>query len=214
MTRILARPKTLGFVLLFFSAIPILVATARLYQIPTGQLPDVSAKFVVVPLAHFLHALAGVVFGVLGPIQFSGVLRRRFGPAHRVTGRLFVGFGLVLALSSLRLLWQFPEASTLVLASARLLAGLGLAAALLIALRAIRARDIARHRAWMIRSYALGMGSATVAFLMFPIFVITGEPIEGYLSDLVFVASWGINIALAEWVIRRPPVDARAAVAA
>lgn len=214
MIRLFARPRTLAFSLLFFSAIPILVAAVRLFQIPMGQLPADSVKFLAVPVAHFAHALGGVLFGVLGPIQFSGVLKHRFGRAHRITGRVFVGVGLLLAATSLRLLWQFPDASTWVLALARLVAGVGLGAALVIALRAIRARDIARHKAWMIRAYAIGMGSATVAFLMFPIFVITGDPIEGYLSDLVFVASWGLNIAIAEWVIRRPMAHAGAAVAA
>jgi hypothetical protein len=41
----------------------------------------------------------------------------------------------------------------------------------------------------MIRAYAIGMGAATIALIMFPIYVITGAPLEGYLSDLAFVAS-------------------------
>ena len=55
----------------------------------------------------------------------------------------------------------------------------------------------------MIPPDALGQ-SATVSFILFPIYLIRAEPIEGYLSDLVFVASWGTNIAIAEWVIRGP----------
>ncbi len=204
MIRTLARPKTLVFTLLFFSAIPILVAGLRLYQIPAGQLPEDAAKFLAVPWAHFAHALGGVLFGILGPIQFAGVLKFHFRTFHRVIGRIFVGVGMLLALSSLRLLWQFPEASTWILVSARLAAGLGLGLALVIAVLAIRGRDVARHKAWMIRAYAIGMGSATVSFILFPIYLIRAEPIEGYLSDLVFVASWGTNIAIAEWVIRGP----------
>ncbi len=214
MIRILSQPIPLALFLLFFSAIPILVAAVVLYQIPAGLLPEDSARFLALPWVLFFHALGGVVFGVLGPIQFAGVLKRRFGRAHRVTGRIFVAFGLLLALSSLRLLWQFPEGSTWVLVTARIVASVAMAGALILALLAIRNRNVARHKAWMIRAYAIGMGSATVSLIMFPIFVITGDPIEGYLSDLVFVASWGINIALAEWVIRRPVAGAGVAVAA
>ena len=133
----------------------------------------------------------------------AGVLQRRFGRLHRLTGRVFVAAGLLLALSSLRLLAEFPNASTWVLTSARLAAGAGLAAALVTALVAVRRRDIPRHRAWMIRAYAIGMGAATISFIMLPIYLITGEPVEGYAADLLFVLSWVINLSIAEWVIHR-----------
>ena len=75
--------------------------------------------------------------------------------------------------------------------------------ALIWALVAIRHGNVARHRAWMIRAYAVGMGAATISFIMLPIFLITGKAVQGYGADLLFVASWGINVAIAEWVIRR-----------
>jgi Predicted membrane protein (DUF2306) len=60
-----------------------------------------------------------------------------------------------------------------------------------------------RHRAWMIRTYAIGMGQGTVALVMFPIYLITGEPPTGLGSDIVVVGMWLLNIALGEWVVRR-----------
>ncbi len=204
MFHVLARPKTLVFTLLFLSSIPVISAAVLLYQIPAGQLPEDSAKYNAVPWVLFLHVLGGLLFGVLGPFQFAGVLKRRFGRLHRLTGRVFVATGLLLALSALRLLWQFPDSGTWILISARLVSGAALGTALVIAMLAIRRRDIARHKAWMIRAYAIGMGAATVSFLLFPIFLITGEAPKGYVADLVFVGSWVINIAIAEAVIRRP----------
>lgn len=204
MFHVLARPKTLAFTLLFLSSIPVISAAVLLYQIPAGQLPEDSAKYNAVPWVLFLHVLGGFLFGVLGPFQFAGVLKRRFGRLHRLTGRVFVTTGLLLALSALRLVWQFPDSGTWILISARLVTGAALGTALVIAMVAIRRRDIARHKAWMIRAYAIGMGAATVSFLLFPIFLITGEAPKGYVADLVFVGSWVINIAIAEAVIRRP----------
>ncbi len=216
MPRLFASPRGLAITLLLFSAIPILVAASELYQSLTGTLPPDAQKYTTVPVTHFLHALGGVLFGVLGPIQFAGVLRNRFGRLHRITGRVFVASGALLSLGALRLLWQFPDASTWVLVTARLLAGVAVGATLILAVRAIRHRDVAMHRAWMIRAYAIGMGSATVSLLMFPIYIVTGAPIHGYAADLVFVASWAINIGLAEWVIGRgsPARMARPKVAA
>ena len=206
MPRIFMRPIALAVILLLATAIPIVTATVTMYQIQTGQLQGVSIKFAAVPWSLFVHSLGGVLFGLLGPLQFAGVLQRRFGRLHRMTGRVFVAAGLVLALSSLRLLAEFPTPSTWILTSARLAAGAGLAAALITALVAVRRRNIARHRAWMIRAYAIGMGAATISFIMLPIYLITGKAVEGYASDLLFVLSWVINLSIAEWVIRRTKV--------
>ena len=203
MKRIFVRPMPLALLLLVLTAIPIVIALVRVVQIPAGQLPPDAAKFAAVPWALFLHALGGSLFGILGPVQFAGVLKRRFGRAHRITGRIFVVAGLFMALSSLRLLWQFPDATTWIAGIARLGAGAALGLALIAALRFARARNIPRHRAWMIRAYAIGMGPAAVSLMLFPIFVVTGEPPVGVLADLLFVLSWVVNIAIAEWVIRR-----------
>ena len=46
----------------------------------------------------------------------------------------------------------------------RLLVGSGMAASIVLGLVAIRRRDIARHRAWMTRAYALALGAGTQAF--------------------------------------------------
>jgi hypothetical protein len=68
---------------------------------------------------------------------------------------------------------------------------------------AIRDRDIARHRAWMIRAYAIGMGLGAVAMVFFPIYIVMGQAPTGLASDILFVGSWVMSIALAEAIIRR-----------
>jgi hypothetical protein len=155
-----------------------------------------------VPWTLFMHSLGGMTFGLLGPIQFSGAVKKRFGKFHRISGRIFVVAGMFLGLSAVRLLIEFPDASTWVLVTARAIGGFGMITALTLALLAIINRDIARHRNWMIRAYAIGMGSATIAFIQLPIFLIRGKALEGYLADSLFVLSWVINLTIAELVIR------------
>lgn len=204
MTRIFARPMALVLLLLFFTMIPITFAALRMLQLPTGTLPQDAIKFVAVPWSLFLHALGGFLFGAIGPLQFAGALKRRFGKLHRWSGRIFIIAGVSLGLSSLYLLATFPDATTWVVVSARAAGGLGLILVLILALHAIAKGRVEVHRAWMIRAYAIGMGSATLAaFIQLPIFLITGEPLEGYAADVLFVAAWAINLAIAEWVIRR-----------
>jgi MFS family permease len=203
MQSIFARPMVLVFTLLLATCISIVAAALRIYQIPMGLLPQDAIKFTAVPWSHFLHALSGLLFGLLGPVQFAGALKHRFGRLHRISGRVFVVAGIGLGLSSLRLVAVFPDVSTWLLAVTRIIAGLALCASLILALVAISERRVEQHRAWMIRAYAIGMGSATISFIMLPIFLIRGEAPTGYAADLLFVLSWAINLTIAAWIIRR-----------
>jgi hypothetical protein len=202
MTRFFQRPMTLALLLFLATSIAIISAPIRMFQILTDQLPLDAIKFSAVPWTLFMHSLGGMTFGLLGPIQFSGAVKKRFGKFHRISGRIFVVAGVMLGLSAIRLLVEFPNASTWVLVTARAVGGLGMITALTLALLAIINRDIVRHRNWMIRAYAIGMGSATIAFIQLPIFLIRGKALEGYFADSLFVLSWVINLTIAELVIR------------
>jgi uncharacterized membrane protein len=203
MIRTFNRPIPLVLALAFCTFIPVMMAAVRVVQIPLGALPEDSLRLAAVPVAFFFHALAGVLFGVLGPLQFVRALRLRFGTVHRLAGRVFALAGLGLALSGLGLLLQVQSITTGLLDAARGVFALALMAALVRGVAAARAHDMLRHRAWMIRAYAIGMGQGTVALVMFPIYLITGKPPMGLASDLVVVGMWLLNIALGEWVVRR-----------
>lgn len=166
-------------------------------------MPEDSLRLASVPVAFLLHSLAGVLFGVLGPLQFVRALRRQFGTLHRLGGRVFVLAGVGLALSGLALLLQVESIATGLLDAARGVFGLALIAVLVLGVAAARAHAMLRHRAWMIRAYAIGMGSGTVAPVMFPVYLISGEPPTGLTTDIVVVGTWLITIALGEWVVRR-----------
>ena len=75
--------------------------------------------------------------------------------------------------------------------------------AIVLGVRAARARNIPAHRAWMIRAYAIGLAAGTQAFT---------EPLGGALfgtgnvrDDLAKGTAWVLNLAIAEWAIRRQP---------
>ena len=125
---------------------------------------------------------------------------------HRRAGRLLVPLGLAVALSGLwmTLLYAQKEGTGDLLYVFRLLAGSGMAVSIILGLVAIRRREIARHRAWMTRAYALALGAGTQAFT-----VGFGEALFGSgvtRTDLMMGAAWAINLAVAEWFIRRPAV--------
>ena len=84
----------------------------------------------------------------------------------------------------------------------RLVVASAVAAFLVLGFTAIRRRDIPAHRAWMIRAYAVGLGAGTQVFTEG-----FGEALLGHgdlTGDLLKTSGWVINLAVAEWVIRRP----------
>jgi hypothetical protein len=71
-----------------------------------------------------------------------------------------------------------------------------------------RRRHPARHRragrvlAWMVRAYAIGVAAGTQAFTEGVGGAIFGPGVLA--SDLAKGAGWAINLAVAEWALRRP----------
>lgn len=202
MQRFFQRPIPLVLFLAFFTAIPVVTALINVVQIPSGTYPKDSAHLAVAPISWFAHVLAGVAFGITGPVQFVRALRHRFGALHRMSGWIFVLSGALLGLSGLSILAQVTSQRTPLVDIARGLFGLALLIALALAMVAIRDRDFLRHRAWAIRAYAVGMGLGTVALVFFPIYMVTGQPPIGLAADMLFVASWVLTIAFGEVVIR------------
>jgi uncharacterized membrane protein len=187
------------------SLIPVLGATARLVQLTGGpDLIPADSRFADSPVPLLVHVVASIGFALLGALQFSTGLRRRHPGWHRRAGRLLVVLGLVVALSGLAMTLLYPRkpGTGEILYVVRLLVATGMAASVVLGLAAIRRRDIATHRAWMMRAYALALGAGTQAFT-----VGFGEAAFGagvVRTDLLLSAGWLINLAVAESVIRAP----------
>jgi uncharacterized membrane protein len=148
--------------------------------------------------------VAAVGYAVLGAFQFSARLRRRRPGWHRRAGRLLVGLGLAVASSGLWMTLAYPQKAGTgdILWATRLLVSSGMGVSLVLGVVAIRDRNIARHRAWMTRAYALALGAGTQAFT-----VGFGQAAFGVgvvRTDLMMAAAWAINLAIAESIIRRP----------
>ncbi len=193
--------------LILLCAIPLAAGTARLVTLAVGaEITPENARFFAAPLPVVLHIVAAAAYIVLGASQFVPGFRRRKPGWHRRVGRLLVGSGLVAALSGLWMtqFYELPDHDGVLLYGFRLLFGSLMAISIVLGLVAIRRREIARHRAWMMRGYALGLGAGTqvVTLLIGEIFL--GAPGE-VARGLLMGAGWAINLALAEWIIRRPP---------
>ena len=190
--------------LLVLVLIPAASGTLRLIQLAGGpELMRPDARMDTSPLPVVAHIVSGLLFAVAGTFQLSAALRRRSRSWHRRAGRVLVAAGFVAALSALWMtLFYARQPGTGELAYVlRLAFGSVLGAFLLLGFTAIRRGDVRRHRAWMIRAYALALGAGTQAFTQGVGIAVFGRSV--LVNDLALGAGWAINLAIAEYVIRR-----------
>jgi len=191
--------------LLSLAFIPIAGGTGRLVEVLGGpEVLPTDSRFAASPAPLVVHIVSAVLYAVLGAFQFSARLRRRHPGWHRRTGRLLVVLGLAVAVSGLWMTLAYPQKAGTgdILWVTRLLVSSGMGAAVVLGLVAIRRRDIPSHRAWMTRAYALALGAGTQAFTVGFGQALFGTGVVNH--DLMMAAAWAINLAVAEWVIRRP----------
>jgi uncharacterized membrane protein len=193
--------------LILLSVIPLTFGIIRLNQLASGaEITPANARFFASPLPVVLHIVGACVYALLGAFQFVSRLWGRGTGWHRWVGRLLVPCGLVVGLSGLwmTVFYPRPEGASDLLYVLRLLFGSSMVLAILLGFAAIRRRDILQHRAWMTRAYAIGLGAGTQVLTGMVGELIAGPPSE-LGNALLMGAGWVINLAIAEWAIRRRP---------
>lgn len=193
--------------LIALCAIPLAAGAVRLVTLAVGaEITPENARFFAAPLPVVLHIVVAAAYTVLGAFQFVPGFRRRKPGWHRRVGRLLVGSGLAAALSGLWMtqFYRLPDHDGVLLYGFRLLFGSLMAISIALGVAAIRRREIARHRAWMMRGYALGLGAGTQVLTLLFGEIFFGAPGE-VARGLLMGAGWAINLVLAEWIIRRLP---------
>jgi uncharacterized membrane protein len=127
----------------------------------TGYAASLDAGFARHPALTLIHILPGFLFMILGPLQFWRGLRSRAPRVHRWIGRVFVALGLVIGVSALGLSFKTSIGGANETAATTLFAVLFLFA-LIKGFVHIRRREMALHREWMLRAFAIGLAVATV----------------------------------------------------
>ena len=201
--------------LLLLSIVPVLAGAVRLVELGSDAPVTASnARFFAAPLPVVLHILSVTIYSMLGAFQFAPSFRRRHARWHRLAGRVLIPAGLVAALSGLwmTLFYPWPAGDGVVLFGLRLCFGSAMLVAILAGVNALRRRNFAQHGNWMMRGYAIGMGAGTQVFTHLFWLLLFGQPMELSRAALMG-AGWVINLAVAEWIIRRHTSRARRAVA-
>jgi len=192
--------------LVALGTVPVIAGSLRLVDLSTGSavMPP-NPRFSASPLPVVIHIVCATVFVMLGAFQFSARFRRGHRAWHRRAGRIVMVAGLGVALSALWLNQFFPRAATSreLLYPLRVVFGVALVVTIALGFLAARRRNFADHRAWMIRSYAIGIVAGTQVFTLG-----VGGAIFGHrevTTALLLAAAWAINLTVAEWAIRKRP---------
>ncbi len=192
--------------LLAISAIPFAAGIARLAGLAGNQvISSANARFVAAPFPIVLHILSASLFSILGAFQFSSGIRQRSPTWHRVSGRLVVASGIFAAVSGLWMTVTYPIPPELqggLLYAVRAFVSAAMLLSIYCAVAAITRRDIAAHRAWMIRAYALGQGAGMQVVVFLPWMLLIGKP-NILQRDVLMSLAWLINLLVAEMAIQR-----------
>lgn len=200
--------------LILLSVIPLIMGALRLNELARGaEITPANARFFASPLPVVSHIVGSGVYALLGAFQFVSRFWRRGTGWHRWAGRVLVPFGLLVGLSGIwmTLFYPRPESASDLLFALRLFFGSGMVLSIVLGFIEIRRGNILRHRAWMTRAYAIGMGAGTQVLTGMVGALVFGKPNE-FENALLMGAAWVINLGVAEWSIRRRPSNRARAI--
>ena len=123
------------------------------------SLDDLFAHY---PFLTLIHIIPGLIFMILGPLQFIPAIRTRHPKFHRINGRIFLTCSLIIGISALVMSFGMPAIGGVNQAAATTLFAIFFLLALTKAFVHIRRREFALHREWMIRAFAVGLAVATI----------------------------------------------------
>jgi uncharacterized membrane protein len=145
-----------------------------------------------------LHIGAMMIGVLMGPMQFLRGFRDKHRGVHRTMGKVYLVASTIGGFSGMYM--AFYTYADAVSGVSFFLLGTGVVLSNYMAYTAIRRRDITNHREWMTRSFALMLAAVTLRIEVAPLQAIFGEYI-GY--AIVAWSCWVLNLAVAEWAIRR-----------
>src|SRR6266403_5129209 len=146
--------------------VPIVVGS---YHPPAVTSNPVAAQFAALddlfahyPILTLVHIVPGLLFMLLGPLQFSPTIRARHLRWHRWSGRIFVICSVVIGISALVMSFGIPAIGGINKAAATILFATFFLCSLCKAFWHIRRRELVLHREWMIRAFSVGLAVATI----------------------------------------------------
>ena len=147
-------------ILLCLIGVAIVIRRTVLLTLPSNPAAFDSA-FARHPALTMIHIIPGLLFVTLGPFQFVRSLRNRRRGLHRWMGRIVIVSGLIIGVTGLIMGPQMAIGGANETAATMLFGSLFLFA-LIRGYVLMRRRNVALHREWMIRAFAIGLAVTTI----------------------------------------------------
>lgn len=157
--------RTLGWVAVVLSVIILLVfAAIRLANMIQDPPPTdaFSVRYVQHPWVALLHMIPGLLFLTLAPLQFVERIRLRRIGLHRGLGRVLATCAAISGVFAVVVNFRLPAFGGISTQAATVFFGAVFLFSLAKAIRHIRRKEVGLHREWMIRTFALAMGVASI----------------------------------------------------
>lgn len=194
-----SRWLQVGWALMLLGAVLAAANAVLFMNIAAFGHPGIKSRFIATELAGWMHTMGGAIAVLLGPWQFLSRVRIRWPRVHVWTGRLYLlavlsgalgglyfaptsvgGNPGVIGFGALAVFWLYTGTQAYV---------------------SIRRGDVAAHRRWMIRNYALTFAAATLRIELGAL------QLSGLNFDVAFPivawSSWVLNWLVAEMWLRR-----------
>ena len=195
--RIRHVPAGISVGLLVLLSVPIALY-GLVFAFAPGLNPDFHPRLMSLPWYAYLHFLGSGTALLIGGFQFSSRLRRSAPALHRWTGRVYLLACLIGGIGGLGL-------ATISFGGPPTHVGFALLGVLWLvsgaqAYLAIRRGDVAAHRRWMIRSFALTFAAVTLRIELGLLTGVLGWPFPDAYVTVAWLC-WVPNLVVAEWLL-------------
>jgi uncharacterized membrane protein len=143
--------------------------------------------------------LPGVIFLVLGPLQFNKGLRARHIRLHRWLGRVYIGAAYLIGISALVMSFGMAIGG-LNETAATVLFDIFFLVAITRALLYILKGNTVLHREWMLRAFAIGLAIATIRPIMGLFFAFSGLQPQVFFGTAFWIGFTLHMIAAEIWI--------------
>lgn len=169
----------------------------------TGNMPfpgTIEHGYALKPWLTLIHILPGVVFLVLGALQFVKKIRNNQISFHRWSGRVYLILGIIIGVSAIIMSYTIRYGGYIETAAVSVFGSFFLFS-LVKAYLHIRRKEFAVHREWMIRAYAIGLAVATMRPVIGLFFAFSEMKFHEFFG-IVFWIAFILHTLVAEWWIR------------
>ncbi len=195
--------RTLGWVAIGLSVIILLVFGAIRLADMTHDPPPTDrfgVRYVQHPWVALLHIVPGLLFLTLAPLQFVARIRQRRIGLHRGLGRMLATCAAISGLFALVAALRLPAFGGISTQAATVFFGVIFLFSLAKAIRHIRRKEVRLHREWMIRTYALATGVASIRVFI-ALFMALSDLAFEEVFGTSFWLGFGVNLLVAEvWI--------------